>query len=103
MRDSPKEFYKQLRDGNEFSFNKDDCVIGAGRLICLNRTCFNGLYRENRQGKFNVPIGSYKNPTICNSDNLRKVSLSLDQYEAKINVGDYKDLLLNRVRKDDFI
>ena len=102
-RDSPKEFYKQLRDGKEFSFSKDDRVNRAARFITLNRTCFNGLYRENRQGMFNVPIGSYKNPTICNSDNLTMVSLCLRQSEAEISVGDYRDLLLNKVRKDDFI
>jgi DNA adenine methylase len=101
-RKSPNEFYYKLRDDEEFSQSKD-CVIRAARVICLNRTGFNGLHRVNNQGKFNVPLGSYKNPTICDSDNLRKVSLSLRQYEAKINAGDYRDLLLNRVRKDDFI
>ena len=101
-RKSPNEFYYKLRDDEEFSQSKD-CVIRAARVICLNRTGFNGLYRENQEGKFNVPHGKYKNPTICNSDNLRKVSPSLRQSEAKINVGNYKDLILNKVRKHDFI
>ena len=101
-RDSPKEFYYKLRDDEEFSHSKD-CIIRAARFITLNRTCYNGLYRENQEGKFNVPHGKYKNPTICNSDNLRKVSPSLRQSEAKINVGNYKDLILNKVRKHDFI
>ena len=100
-RKSPNEFYYKLRDDEEFSQSKD-CVIRAARVICLNRTGFNGLYRVNNQGKFNVPLGSYKNPAICDSDNLRKVSLSLRQSRAKISACDYKDSLLE-ARKGDFI
>ncbi len=49
----------------------------AARIIYLNKTCYNGLYRENRRGEFNVPFGRYKNPTICDEPNLRAAAAVL--------------------------
>jgi DNA adenine methylase len=55
----------------------------AARMLYLNRTCFNGLYRVNRQGRFNVPIGRYENPVICNTQNLRNVERALTGVELQ--------------------
>ncbi len=59
------------------------------RLIFLNRTCYNGLYRVNREGEFNVPFGDYKKPRICDADNLRQVSRLLQR--ARIIWGDFEE------------
>jgi DNA adenine methylase len=59
----------------------------AARIIFLNHTCFNGLFRVNRKGEFNVPFGKYKNPEICNGDNLNNVSALLKR--TRIVPGDF--------------
>lgn len=60
----------------------------AARLIYLNKTCYNGLYRENSKGEFNVPIGRYKTPKICQPDLLRSVSLVLKPAQIKVRKFD---------------
>jgi len=72
----------------------------AARTIYLNKTCYNGLYRVNSQGKFNVPFGRYKNPLICNSKNLRAVSIALQ--DVGILTGDFEKCL-EFAKKGDFI
>lgn len=56
----------------------------AARIIYLNRTCFNGLYRENSRGEFNVPMGRYTNPLICNERNLRAASEALKKADITL-------------------
>ncbi|MEE8408047.1 MAG: DNA adenine methylase [Myxococcota bacterium] len=59
-------------------------IQAAARTVFLNRTCFNGLYRVNRRGQFNVPFGRYANPKICNVDNLRAVSDALRGVDLRV-------------------
>ncbi|HMJ12699.1 MAG TPA: Dam family site-specific DNA-(adenine-N6)-methyltransferase, partial [Polyangiaceae bacterium] len=56
----------------------------AARLIYLNKTGYNGLYRVNRAGQFNVPFGRYRNPTICDADNLRAAARALRTAEVRV-------------------
>lgn len=73
----------------------------AARLIYLNRTCFNGLYRENSKGQFNVPMGRYKNPKICHPELLYAVSDALRQTE--IAVRPFDALLDTAITSRDFV
>jgi DNA adenine methylase len=95
---SPSEYYYQLR-ANIKPLTE---VERAAKFITLNRTCYNGLYRVNSRGIFNVPMGRYKNPVICDSANLRKVSIALRDSRAELRTSDYKDILKG-AEEDDFI
>ena len=73
----------------------------AARTIFLNRTCFNGLYRVNKQGKFNVPYGKYANPRICDEEGLKAASEALKK--AEILCGDYLLVLDHYAQAGDFV
>jgi DNA adenine methylase len=75
-------------------------VERAARLIYLNKTCYNGLYRENKKGAFNVPFGRYKNPTICDPTRLRTASAALQG--VKLQVGDFEEVV-EPARPGDFV
>lgn len=96
---SPKKYYYHLRDSTRV-MNKID---KAARFITLNKTCYNGLYRVNRNGLFNVPIGRYKNPIICDADNLRNTSVVLKRTGSYLGVSDYRKILVEKAEKDDFV
>jgi DNA adenine methylase len=90
-------FYKLRRNFNEskdaVNFESDKPGLAAVKrttqLIFLNRTCYNGLFRVNSKGEFNVPFGSYKNPTICDAENLNAVAEVLQR--ATILHGDFEE------------
>jgi DNA adenine methylase len=69
---------------------QQDPVERAARTIYLNRTCFNGLYRVNRAGKFNAPFGKYDNPSLYDSGKIRDCSEALQRF-ASLRVGDYAE------------
>jgi DNA adenine methylase len=93
-------FYDQRKKFNELIINGGTDTEIASLFIYLNRTCFNGLYRENSKGEFNVPIGSYKNPTICNEENLLSVSKILQSIE--IHCHGYEESISN-IGQGDFV
>lgn len=92
-----KEYYLEVRAKDPKSLSDLDV---ASRFIFLNRTCFNGMYRVNSKGGFNVPFGKYTNPIICYEENLRKVSKALQKITIKNQ--DYK-AVLKKAKKGDFV
>ena len=87
--EAKKEYYYKKR--TLFNTRNSDQTTQSAIFIFLNRTCFNGLYRVNRKNEFNVPIGSYKKPQICNEENLLAVSKVLQKVE--ILNGDYSETI----------
>lgn len=82
-------FYNKRDEYNNYTLEENEHNIQrAAQFIYLNRTCFNGLYRVNKAGKFNVPMGSHKNPTICDEENLRNLSKLIQN--VQFQYGDYK-------------
>ncbi|MDR1556273.1 MAG: DNA adenine methylase [Tannerellaceae bacterium] len=84
-----KEYYYQKRD--LFNKRKESQTEHSALFIFLNRTCFNGLYRVNRRNEFNVPMGSYKKPTICDKSNLLAVNEALQKVE--LLCGDFEQTI----------
>jgi DNA adenine methylase len=73
-----REYYYQVRGWDrQLGYARRSDVERAARFVFLNRACYNGLYRVNRRGEFNVPFGRYRNPTICDATNLRAASYAL--------------------------
>lgn len=98
-----KVYYYSKRDKfNNLKINGDGSVNlqKAGLFIFLNRTCFNGLFRVNSKGLFNVPIGSYKNPLICDEENLKNISTAIRN--VNIECADYRSSL-SFIDKNTFV
>ncbi len=81
-----KAYYYEKRE--LFNARKEGFTVQAALFVFLNRTCFNGLYRVNRKNEYNVPMGSYKKPMICDKNNLFAVSDALQRVE--ILCGDFE-------------
>jgi len=81
-----EKYYYHVRKQRPFG-----SVEKAARLIFLNKTCYNGLYRVNQKGEFNVPFGTYGNPRILDEMNLRSVSEVLNYTRARLVTADYED------------
>lgn len=95
-----EERYFYATRGKDLSKLSD--VQRASRFIYLNKTCFNGLYRENSSGQFNAPFGRYTNPNIADKDNLLAVNSYLRGGDIKIHCRDYR-AVLNEAVAGDFI
>ena len=90
-----KTYYYSIRESNPRSE-----IEKTSRLLFMNRTCFNGLYRVNSKGKFNVPLGRYTNPNIVNEDNLRSVSAILNTSKITIKCRDFESVLRDAKKGD---
>ncbi len=90
--DERKKYYTNKREHFNYlkvNGNENINIEKAALMIFLNKTCFNGLFRVNKKGLFNVPMGAYKNPIICDGNNLRAVSKKLQK--VTIACGDYRE------------
>ena len=86
----------RLKDPEEGNLEK------AALLIYLNKTCYNGLYRVNKKGEFNVPWGKYRNPHLMDKTNLIEISHILNEDGVSLRWSDYKDIA-SRIKADDFV
>ena len=96
-RKDSKSYYYSIRESAPRSQ-----IEKTSRLLFMNRTCFNGLYRVNSKGKFNVPLGKYTNPNIVNEENLRSVSHILQSSKVNIQCRDFQAVLRD-TKKDDLV
>jgi DNA adenine methylase len=92
-----KSYYYSVRESNPKSQ-----IEKVSRLLFLNRTCFNGLYRVNSKGKFNVPLGRYSHPNIVQEENLRSVNQFLNQNKIVIKCQDFSSIV-EKAKKGDFV
>lgn len=98
-----EDYYYEVRalDRSE-NYCEMSNVEKAARILYLNKTCYNGLYRVNLAGQFNSPYGKYKNPNIVNATAIRAMSKYLNENKIEICNGDYREVL-KRVRKGSFV
>ena len=98
-----EDYYYAIRDWDrEETFKDKTPVQRASRIIYLNKTCYNGLFRVNSQGQFNVPFGKYKNPNILDVAVLKAVSRYFNENQISILNYDFQEALQD-AKKGDFI
>ncbi len=95
-------FYKLRALDRNSGYSEMSDIQKAARIIYLNKTCYNGLYRVNSAGQFNSPYGRYKNPNIINATTIRAMSKYLQNPQIKIMQGDYREVLKG-IRKGSFV
>jgi len=98
------EYFYKIRslDRNKKKFDKLTEVEKAARIIYLNKTCFNGLFRVNNQGQFNAPFGRYENPNFINAEVLRAINKFLNENDITI-LNESFEKLLSKIRKGSFV
>jgi len=99
-----KEYFYEIRkmDRDEGLYKKLSNVEKASRLLYLNKTCYNGLYRVNSKGQFNTPFGSYKNPNFNNKELLRELNKYFNDSQIEFYSEDYS-MILNRLDSNSFV
>jgi len=96
-----RKYFSNLRDLDRSSdYWTRNSIEKASRLIYLNKTCFNGLYRVNSRGEFNVPFGDYKNPNFADTENIHACSQALQHVDLRS--GPFENLEAD-IRKGDFV
>lgn len=98
------EYFYKIRDldRDHEAFEKLSNIERASRMLFLNKTCFNGLFRVNNAGEFNSPFGNYKNPNIVNAPTLLAVNRYFNEANIHISNVDYSEVL-QKIPKDSFV
>ncbi|MBQ7168970.1 MAG: DNA adenine methylase [Synergistaceae bacterium] len=102
--ENTREIFYDVRswDRDKFRYSSLSDIQKAARIIFLNRTCFNGLYRVNNSGEFNSPFGYYRNPNIINAPVLRAVNYYLNSADTHLSSVDYSEVLA-KLQKGTFV
>ena len=98
------DYFYEMRekDRDKKVYNKMTNIEKASRILYLNKTCYNGLFRVNQQGEFNTPFGRYKNPNIVNEPTLKAVNSYFNKANITLKCGDFEEAVKG-IRKGGFV